>query len=103
MNNKRGKKIMKQCEMKKACEAIKKIDNLQDLDIIRRQFNLTQKALKAKKAKEVKATFSVGDRVNINTKKGVMKGTIKKINRTRAVCIINSNSFNVPFSLMEVA
>ena len=102
MLNKRGKN-MKQCEMKKACDAIKKIDNLQDLDIIRRQFNLTHKALKAKKAKEVKATFSVGDRVNINTKKGVMKGTIKKINRTRAVCIINDSSFNVPFSIMEVA
>ena len=94
---------MKQCEMKKACDAIKKIDNLQDLDIIRRQFNLTHKALKAKKAKEVKATFSVGDKVNINTKKGVMKGVITKMNRTRAVCDINSSSFNVPFSIMEVA
>jgi len=102
MLNKRGKN-MKQCEMKKACEAIKKLDNLADLNIVIRQLRLTQKALKAQAVKEAKSTFSVGDRVNINTKKGVMKGTITKMNRTRAVCIINDNSFNVPFSLMEVA
>ena len=102
MLNNRGKN-MKQCEMKKACEAIKKLDNMADLNIVIRQLRLTQKALKAKVAQEAKSTFSVGDKVNINTKKGVMKGTIKKMNRTRAVCIINDNSFNVPFSLMAVA
>ena len=94
---------MKQCEMKKACEAIKKLDNMADLNIVIRQLKLTRKALKAQAAQKAKSTFSLGDRVNINTKKGVMKGTIKKINRTRAVCIINDSSFNVPFSIMEVA
>ena len=69
---------MKQCEMKKACEAIKKLDNMADLNIVIRQLRLTQKSFKAKVAQESKSTFSVGDRVNINTKKGVMKGTIKK-------------------------
>ena len=94
---------MKQCEMKKACEAIKKLDNLDDLNIVIRQIKLTRKALKAQAAQKAKSTFSVGDRVNINTTKGVMKGTITKMNRTRAVCIINDSSFNVPFSIMEVA
>ena len=94
---------MKQCDMKIACDAIKRIDNLQDLNCVIRQLKLTQKTLRAEKAIEALATFSVGDKVNINTKKGVMKGTITKMNRTRAVCIINDNSFNVPFSLMEVA
>ena len=94
---------MKQCEMKKACEAIKKIDNMADLNIVIRQLKLTRKALKAQSVQEAKSTFSVGDTVNINTAKGPMKGLITKMNRTRAVCDINGDSFNVPFSLMEVA
>ena len=86
-----------------ACEAIKKLDNMADLNIFIRQLKLTKKALKAQAAQEAKSTFSVGDTVNINTKKGVLKGVITKMNRTRAVCDINDSSFNVPFSLMEVA
>tara|TARA_B100000287_G_scaffold410263_1_gene438472 strand:+ start:62 stop:346 length:285 start_codon:yes stop_codon:yes gene_type:complete len=92
---------MKQCEMKKACDAIKKIDNLEDLEIIRRQFNLTRKALKAQKALEAKSTFSVGDKIVVNSRKGSLSGTIVKVNRTRAVCDINGSSYNVPFSIME--
>jgi hypothetical protein len=94
---------MKQCEMKKACDAIKKIDNLEDMEIIRRQFNLTMKSLKAQRALDSKANFSVGDTVNIDSKKGNLVGVIKKINRTRAICDINGSSYNVPFSIMAVA
>ena len=36
---------MKQCDMKIACDAIKKIDNLQDLNVVIRQLKLTQKTL----------------------------------------------------------
>ena len=56
---------MKQCKMSIACDAIKKIDCLEDMDIIRRQFNLTMKSLKAQKALESKAKFSVGDKITI--------------------------------------
>ncbi len=95
---------MKQCEMKKACDAIKKIDNLQDLNAVIRQLKLTQKTLRAEKAIEALATFSVGEVVNIRLRNGsVEKGTINKLNRTRAVCDINGKSYNVPFSIMEVA
>jgi len=94
---------MKQCEMKKACDAIKKLDNMEDLNIVIRQVKLTQKALRLKLAQEAKSTFSVGDNVKIKTRSGSEKGIITKINRTRAVCDINGSSYNVPFSIMEAA
>ena len=96
---------MKQCEMSIACDAIKKLDNMEDLNIVIRQVKLTQKALKLKVAQEAKSIFQVGDTVNIKTKKGLMKGTITKMNRTRAVCLIGDAgmSYNVPFSVMEAA
>jgi len=94
---------MKQCEMSIACDAIKKIDCLEDMGIIRRQFNLTMKSLKAQKALESKAKFSVGDKIIVNSKKGSLSGTITKLNRTRAICDINGSSYNVPFSIMEAA
>ena len=94
---------MKQCDMKIACDAIKKIDNLQDLNVVIRQLKLTQKTLRAQQAVEAKATFSVGEVVNIRLKDGgTLKGTINKLNRTRAICDISGKSYNVPFSLMEV-
>ena len=94
---------MKQCEMSIACDAIKKLDNMEDLNIVIRQVKLTQKALKLKVAQEAKSTFNVGDTVNIKTRSGSEKGTITKMNRTRAVCDINGSSYNVPFSIMEAA
>jgi len=97
---------MKQCEMSIACDAIKKLDNMEDLNIVIRQVKLTQKALKLKVAQEAKSTFNVGDTVNIKTRNGDdMKGVITKMNRTRAVCLIGDGgmSYNVPFSIMEAA
>ena len=95
---------MKQCDMKIACDAIKKIDNLQDLNVVIRQLKLTQKTLRAQQAVKAKATFSVGEVVNIRLKDGgTLKGTINKLNRTRAICDISGKSYNVPFTIMEVA
>ena len=90
--------------MKIACDAIKRIDNLQDLNCVIRQLKLTQKTLRAEKAIEALATFSVGEVVNIRLKDGgTLKGTINKLNRTRAICDISGKSYNVPFTIMEVA
>ena len=53
-------------------------------------------------AREIKWHINVGERVivNINTKKE--EGTIKKVNRTRAVVMINGQGWNVPFAMIRL-
>ena len=50
---------------------------------------------------DTKALFNVGDTVNIDSKKGLLVGTITKMNRTRAICEIKGKAYNVPFGMME--
>ena len=62
---------------------------------------IKQKALKATRTAVKKALFKVGDTVNIDSKKGLLVGTITKMNRTRAICDIKGKAYNVPFGMME--
>ena len=48
----------------------------------------------------LKYTLSVGDEVKVSNGKTVDKGTITKINRTRAVVEMRGGSWNVPFSMI---
>jgi len=96
----RGKK------MKNIINSINAIDNMADLNVVIDVIRSKQKSLRASVAAVAKTQFSVGDKVDITTrKKGVLKGVITKINRTRAVCLIGDGgmSYNVPFSIMKVA
>ena len=53
-------------------------------------------------ARQSKAELSVGDVVLVDNRKGrVEKGIVKKVNRTRAVVDINSQGWNVPFSMIR--
>ena len=90
--------------MKNLINSINAIDNMADLNVVIDVIRSKQKSLRASVAAVAKTQFSVGDNVDINTrKKGVLKGVITKVNRTRAICDINGSSYNVPFSIMKVA
>jgi hypothetical protein len=91
--------------MKNLIKSINAIDNMTDLNVVISVIKAKQKSLRASKNAVAKASFKVGDTVNINSRKGNMKGVITKINRTRAVCSIGDAgmSYNVPFSIMEAA
>jgi len=90
--------------MKNLINSINAIDNMADLNVVIDVIRSKQKSLRASVAAVAKTQFSVGDNVDIVTrKKGVLKGVITKVNRTRAICDINGSSFNVPFSIMKVA
>ena len=48
----------------------------------------------------LKYDLNPGDKVSINSKRLVEDGVIKKVNRTRAVVLIDGKQWNVPFSLI---
>ena len=50
----------------------------------------------------IKYNLKPNDRVIITSKKGVEHGSIRKVNRTRAVVNINGNLYNVPFSMITL-
>jgi hypothetical protein len=90
--------------MKQAITLINQIDNMDDLNTIIGALKLKQQSLRAELAAEARIKFSVGQTVNVITrKKGVLTGTIKKINRTNCVVNIKSSLYNVPMSIMEIA
>ena len=89
--------------MKDLINLIDKIDNMKDMNNVISSLKIRRAFLKNELARKAKTNFSVGDTVNIDSKKGNLVGVITKINRTRAICDINGSSYNVPFSIMAVA
>ena len=91
--------------MKKLINEIEKIDNLKDLNKVISVIRNQQKVLKAKAIAQAKNQFSVGDTINIKSSKlgKTLVGKILKINRTKAICIIDGAKYDVPLSIMEAA
>ena len=89
--------------MKNVINAIEKIDNIQDLNKVIAVIKNQQKVLKARAIAKAKNQFSVGDTVNINSRGKTLIGEILKINRTKAICLINGDKYDVPLSIMEAA
>ena len=89
--------------MKKLINEIEKIDNVQDLNKVIAVIKNQQKVLKARAIAKAKNQFTVGDTVNINSRGKTLVGEILKINRTKAICLINGDKYDVPLSIMEAA
>ena len=89
--------------MKKLINEIEKIDNVQDLNKVIAVIKNQQKVLKAKAIANAKNQFTVGDTVNINSRGKTLVGEILKINRTKAICLINGDKYDVPLTIMEAA
>ena len=89
--------------MKNVINAIEKIDNIQDLNKVISVIKNQQKVIKARAIAKAKNQFNVGDTVNINSRGKTLVGEILKINRTKAICLINGDKFDVPLSIMEAA
>ena len=93
-SNNRGNQMI---ERKELLEALMQMRDLDELRLI-------QMAVKDR-IKEVgysiKYALREGDEVNVNSSRREFseKGIIKKVNRTRAVVLIEGKQWNVPFSL----
>ena len=77
----------------------KKINLIEDL----RELRAIQGFVKDRRraiGNRLKYTLSVGDEVQVSNGSRTDKGTITKINRTRAVVDMRGGSWNVPFSMI---
>lgn len=84
-------------------ESINALDNMDDLNKVITVLRQKQKGLRAELMASKKSSFSVGMKVKVFTKGDTLIGTIKKLNRTKAVVNIKSTDYNVPMSIMEAA
>ena len=77
----------------------KKINLIEDL----RELRAIQGFVKDRRraiGNRLKYTLSVGDVVQVSNGSTIDKGTVTKINRTRAVVDMRGGSWNVPFSMI---
>ena len=80
-------------------EIEKQINLIEDL----RELNLIQSWTKNRKntlGNRLKYELKPGDKVTVRSPRGNDKGTITKINRTRAVIDMRGGSWTVPFSMI---
>ena len=69
-----------------------------DIETVRDSIKMRRNDL----SRQVISQLSIGDSVLIDSKGRVERGTIRKINRTRAVVDIeNKGGYNVPFSMIR--
>ena len=69
------------------------------IDVLKAQ----QKIVRVIESSKRKAGLSVGDKVKANGRNGSISGTIRKINRTKAIVDTGSGAYNVPIAMLEVA
>ena len=92
---------MKKSEIIKIPTLIANIDDNATMSKVINLIKDQQRNIKAKAILIAKATFSVGDTVNIRTKTGNRVGVITKVNRSRCDCTIKGQSYTVPMTIME--
>lgn len=62
-----------------------------------------QKIVRIMEASKRKAGLSVGDEVTADGRNGSIRGTIRKINRTKAIVDTPQGAYNVPISMLVAA
>ena len=77
-------------------DRINKIEDIRDLRVISQFIKDRREYL----ANKTKYKLAVDDKVKITSNSKVEYGVIQKINRTRAVVIIDDRRWNVPFSMI---
>lgn len=82
---------------------IQKVSTKEELNELIELVKLQQKHIRNVANVSIKSQLKVGSRVLIKSKSGNEFGTIEKINKTRAEVDIQGKTWNVPFSIMEVA
>ena len=91
--NNRGNQMI---ERKELLMNLMQITDLGELRLIRSAINDRIQEVGSR----IKYDLNPGDKVSINSKRLVEDGVIKKVNRTRAVVLIDGKQWNVPFALI---
>ena len=83
-------------ERKELLENLMQIRDMDELRLFRAAINDRIKEV----ASAIKYDLFPGDKVAIDSKRITEEGIIKKVNRTRAVVLIDGKQWNVPFALI---
>ena len=75
---------------------ISDLDSIDDLNIVRDLVRNQKKYLGQKNA----FNLIKGDKVKITGSGKIQEGTIERINRTRAVVMVENRGYNVPFTMI---
>jgi hypothetical protein len=74
----------------------------QDLIMIHKWIATKIKALRTMNAIQIGATLNVGQKVEWIGKRGYQQGNIVKINRTRAVVLVDKVKWTVPMTMLKI-
>ena len=83
-------------ERKELLETMMSIDDIAELRLIRSAISDRIKEVGSR----IKYQLRIGDKVIVTSKNKVEKGTINKVNRTKAVVMLDEGLYNVPFSMI---
>lgn len=93
---------MKKSEIVKLATLIAKIDNNVTLSTVINLVKDQQKNIRNTAALIAKASLAVGDTVKVHSKKITELGKVTKINRTKAIVMIDGKSWTCPLGMLEV-
>lgn len=93
---------MKKSEIVKLATLIAKIDNNVTLGTVINLVKDQQKNIRNTAALIAKASLAVGDTVKVHSKKITELGKVTKINRTKAIVMIDGKSWTCPLGMLEV-
>tara|TARA_R110000744_G_scaffold253716_1_gene369263 strand:+ start:341 stop:613 length:273 start_codon:yes stop_codon:yes gene_type:complete len=84
-------------------KAINSISSMEEMNDVIELIKLKQKSLKTEVRAKTRSTIMVGSNVIVESHDGDVKGTIIKINRTKAIVDMKGGKWNVPLTMIKAA
>ena len=84
-------------------KAINSISSLEEMNDVIDLIKLKQKSLKTEVRAKTRSIIMVGSKVIVESRDGDVKGTIIKINRTKAIVDMKGGKWNVPLTMIKAA
>lgn len=84
-------------------KAINSISSLEEMNDVIDLIKLKQKSLKTEVRAKTRSIIMVGSKVIVESHDGDVKGTIIKINRTKAIVDMKGGKWNVPLTMIKAA
>ena len=84
-------------------KAINSISSMEEMNDVIELIKLKQKSLKTEVRAKTRSIIMVGSKVIVESHDGDVKGTIIKINRTKAIVDMKGGKWNVPLTMIKAA
>ena len=84
-------------------KAINSISSMEEMNEVIDLIKLKQKSLQSEVRAKTRSIIMVGSKVIVESRDGDVKGTIIKINRTKAIVDMKGSKWNVPLTMIKAA